>query len=121
MDEKQRVKNCIHFGETDRIPWQINFTSELGLKLMDHLNIEREEYTVLGKNIFSFNRLDDFLGNHLAYLRNRLVDSLVETEPGIFRDEWNVCWDRRIDRDIGTPVNCLLEDMNLDRLAVAEM
>jgi uroporphyrinogen decarboxylase len=120
MDEKRRVKACIHFDRTDRIPWQIGYTSELGVRLMKALGLEEEELKILGKNIFTFNRLDAFLGNHLAFIRNRAVDSVQEVQPGIFRDEWGVLWDRRLDRDIGTPVNCILEEMNLDRLYVPD-
>jgi uroporphyrinogen decarboxylase len=120
MDEKRRVKACIHFDRTDRIPWQIGYTSELGGRLMKALGLEEEELTVLGKNIFTFNRLDAFLGNHLAFIRNRAVNSVQEVKPGVFRDEWGVEWDRSIDRDIGTPVNCILEDMDLDRLDVPD-
>jgi len=120
MNEKSRVIHCIQFKKTDRVPWQIGYTSELGLRLMDALDLKAEEYVVLGRNVFTFNRLEDFLGNHLAFIRNRAVNSVREVEPDIFCDEWNVLWDRSIDRDIGTPVNCVLEDMNLDRLQVPD-
>jgi len=120
MNEKQRVKAHIHFQEADRVPWQIGCTSELGTKLMEALGLEPEEHEVLGKNIFTFNRLDDYLGNHLAFIRNRAVNSLQEVEHHIFRDEWKVLWDRSIDRDIGTPVNCILEHMDLDSLEVPD-
>jgi uroporphyrinogen decarboxylase len=120
MNEKQRVKAHIHFQDTDRIPWQIGYTSELGAKLMEALGLELDEHEVLGKNIFTFNRLDDYLGNHLAFVRNRAVNSLQEVEHYIFRDEWKVLWDRSIDRDIGTPVNCILERMDLDSLEIPD-
>jgi uroporphyrinogen decarboxylase len=120
MTEKERVKTQIHFQKPDRLPWQIGYTSELGAILMDVLGLEEEKHVVLGKNIFTFNKLDDFLGNHLAFLRNRAVDSLRDVGNLVFRDEWNVLWDRSIDRDIGTPVNCILEHMNLEALGVPD-
>jgi uroporphyrinogen decarboxylase len=116
MTEKERVERCIRFEKTDVQPWQINFTSELARKVSGALGVERPEHTVLGRNIHEFNGLDDFCGNHIAYVRNRAVNSFVEVRPGVFRDEWGVEWDRRIDKDIGVPVNCVLEDMRVERL-----
>jgi uroporphyrinogen decarboxylase len=120
MDEKQRVKACIHFSEVDRIPWQIGYTSDLGILMMEALGLKGEECMVLGRNISAFNRLDDFLGNHLAFIRNRAVNSVREVKPHVFLDEWGVLWDRSLDRDIGTPVNCVLQEMDLSRLRVPD-
>jgi uroporphyrinogen decarboxylase len=120
MREKDRIKRCIHFKKTDAVPWQINYTSELGAILMEALGLQPEEYRVLGKNLYTFNLLDDYLGNHIAYVRNRAVNSLQEVKPDLFRDEWGVLWDRSIDRDIGTPINCILADRDLDRLEIPD-
>ncbi len=110
MTEKERVKRCVRFQKTGVQPWQINFTTDLARKVVDERGIERPEHTVLGRNVY------DFCGNHIAYIRNRAVDSFVEVRPGVYRDEWGVQWDRRIDKDIGVPVNCVLEDMRLEKL-----
>jgi uroporphyrinogen decarboxylase len=107
---------CIRFEKTDLQPWQINFTTELAKRVTETLRIERPSHTVLGRNIYEFNGLDDFCGNHIAYIRNRAVNSFEEVRTGVFRDEWGVQWDRRIDKDIGVPVNCVLEDMRVERL-----
>jgi uroporphyrinogen decarboxylase len=120
VKEKERVKNCISFQTVDKVPWQINFTSELAGKVSQQLGLKSEYREVLGRNIYRYNPLDDYFGNHLVYLRGRGVNSVVEASPGIWRDEWNVLWDRRIDRDIGTPVNVVLEGMNLDNLQVPD-
>ena len=120
MPEKQRITQCVHFEPTDKIPWQINYTSEIGKRLMDILGLEPEHYEVLGKNIFTFNALDHFLGNHMAQLRARAVSSVYEVKPGIWQDEWGVLWDRSIDKDIGTPVNCLLENLQFRNLVVPD-
>ncbi len=116
MNEKQRVKDCIAFKKTDKIPWQIGYTTELGSRIMEQLNLKEERCMVLGKNIYKFNSLDAYFGNHLAFIRNRAVNSLKEIQPGFFRDEWGVVWDRRIDRDIGTPTNVVLEKPGLNNL-----
>ncbi len=120
MNEKQRIKQYIYFEHTDKIPWQINYTTEIGKRLMDAFDLEEQHYEVLGKNIFKFQELDNFLGNHLTFLRNRAVNSVKEVKPGIWQDEWGVWWDRRIDKDIGTPANCLLEDMQLNNIVVPD-
>ncbi len=112
MTEKQRIKHWIHFQSTDFIPWQLNYTSELAQRLMQEFGLDEETHHVLGKNIHRYNRLDAFLGNHIAYIRNRAVNSVTEETPGIWKDEWGVLWDRRIDRDIGVPINCVLQSGN---------
>ena len=53
--------------------------------------------------IHQYRALDDFFGNHIAYVRNRGVSSVQEVGPGMSRDEWDVVWDRRMDKDIGDP------------------
>ncbi len=116
MNEKQRVKDCIAFKQTDKIPWQIGYTTDLGSRIMEQLNLKEERCIVLGKNIYKYNSLDAYFGNHLAFIRNRAVNSLKEIQRGFFRDEWGVVWDRRIDRDIGTPVHPVLKTPNLKGL-----
>lgn len=116
MNEKQRIKECIAFKQTDKIPWQIGYTSELGNRIMEELDLKEEQYPVLDNNIYKFNNLDAYFGNHLAFIRNRAVNSLQEIQPGFFRDEWGVVWDRRIDRDIGTPVHTVLQTPSLENL-----
>ena len=114
MTENERIKRCINFKEIDRTPWHIGYTSELAKMVMKAMDIDEEEYTVLGENVLKYKKLDDFFGNHLTLIRNRAVNSMQEVRPDIWRDEWGVLWDRSIDKDIGTPVNCILEDMDLD-------
>jgi uroporphyrinogen decarboxylase len=120
MTEKERVKHCIHFENVDRPPWNIGYTSELAKKVMQSMEIKEEEHYVLGVNIYRYKKLDDFFGNHLTFIRNRAVNSIQEVRPDIWRDEWGVLWDRSIDKDIGTPVNRILADMELNRLEVPD-
>lgn len=121
MNEKQRVKDCIAFKQTDKVPWQINYTSQIGSRLMQDLGLQTQQYDVLGKNIYAFNELDNFLGNHIAArLRTRAVNSVNKIKPGMWQDEWGVVWDRTIDKDIGTPVNCPLENMELSKLVLPD-
>jgi uroporphyrinogen decarboxylase len=121
MTEKQRVKKALELGgNSGPVPWQIGYTSDLGNILMEALNLQPEKKTILGKNIYRYNKLDNFLGNHLAFLRNRAVNSVVEVKPGLFQDEWGVIWDRTVDKDIGAPVNLILEHMDFGSLQVPD-
>ncbi len=120
MTERERVKKHIHFEKTDIVPWQINCTSELARKYMVALELEKEFCDVLDKNVYEFKALDDFFGNHIAFLRNRAVNSLVELRPGFWQDEWGVLWDRTIDKDIGVPICSILDDMKLEKLRVPD-
>src|SRR4030065_1244306 len=107
MDEKTRIKECIRFKETDKIPWQINFTYVTAENLINYLNLKTKKYNVLGKNIFAYKNLNDYLGNHIAYIRNSAVNSENEIEPGIWKEEWGVIWNRKIDTYIGNVANCV--------------
>ena len=89
-------------------------------EIMVAKEIKKVEYNVLGKNIFEYNNLDDYLGNHIKYVRNRAVNSVREIKSGIVKDEWGVIWDRTADKDIGVPVNHVLEDSNLSKLKVPD-
>ncbi len=120
MTEKERVKNCIHFREVDRVPWQIDCTADMAKRIMKTFGLEERSCNVLGKNIFQYNTLNEFFGNHLSYVRVEAVNSVREIEPDIWIDEWGVLWDRSIDKDIGNPINRLLEDMNLSKLKIPE-
>ena len=41
MNEKQRVKDAIKFNETDKIPWQINYTNETARKVMEAYKLKK--------------------------------------------------------------------------------
>jgi uroporphyrinogen decarboxylase len=112
MNEKSRVQAAVQFRDTHSVPWQIDYTTELAARIMDILGLEERRRLVRGKNIYKYNALNEFLGNHLCYLRSEPVDGLREMGNDIWLDEWGVSWDRSIDRDIGTPVNTVLMQMD---------
>jgi len=120
MNEKQRIKKCINFEKTDKIPWQINYTMDIGNKITDYLQLEYQNFLTLGENIYRFNALDEFLGNHISFIRNRAIDSYKKVSDGLFKDEWGVIWDKSIDKDIGNPASTVLDDMNLKNLKVPD-
>jgi uroporphyrinogen decarboxylase len=109
MTRKERIKRCIHFKETDCIPWQVNCTSSFADRLLASLGHDPIQPGSDPLGIRKQGLLDEYLGNHIVYVRNRGVNSVREVRPGIWKDEWGVLWDRSIDRDIGTPANSPLE------------
>ena len=120
MNEKQRIKNCIHFKELDKVPWQIDYTSEIASRIIAELGLRETYLNVLGKNIFRYNVLDDYFGNHICYLRSTAANSFEEVDLNIWKDEWGVIWDRHVDRDIGTQKNIVLENLDVDALHIPD-
>jgi uroporphyrinogen decarboxylase len=120
MTEKQRIRRCIDFEKTDRVPWQINYTTQMAARLIEAFAIRTPSPRSKADGVHKYEELDAFLGNHIAYARNRGVASVREISAGIWQDEWGVLWDRRIDGDIGTPVNCPLESGDLADLSLPD-
>ncbi len=119
MNEKKRVALCVNHADTDIIPWQIDCTSEIASWLIKVFGLEGKEQPVRivhGRNIYQYNALNDYLGNHLCYVRTESSESTREVEPMIWEDEWGIRWDRSVDRDIGTPLNTLLDAMDVEKL-----
>lgn len=120
MNKKQRIKACIHHENVDRVPWQINYTSDLAARLMQEIGLDYRFGDVLGENVLKYSALDDYFDNHIAYIRNRSVRSYSEVRPGVFQDEWGVMWDRTIDKDIGIPVNVVLRNPSTEGLKIPD-
>lgn len=120
MDEKTRIKETIKYKKTDKIPWQINYTYEMGKKLLEYLKLQEPHFNILGKNVYIYNNLNNFLGNHIAYIRNEAVNSFKEINPDVWEDEWQVLWNRSIDKYIGNTVNCLLDEMDLKNIRIPD-
>ncbi len=120
MTEKEAIKKTIHFLDAGYVPWQINYTTRMGDLLVEALGLKPGPLDDGRDPLCRYDRLDDFLGNHIAYIRNRGVASVREIRAGIWRDEWGVAWDRSVDRDIGTPVNVPLASGSMGDLRVPD-
>jgi len=120
MNGRERIKGCISHSPTGEVSWQINCTKECGRRLLRDLDLVDRELLILGNNVLAFSSLDDYFGNSIVFLPTRAGNTPVEVGPGIWKDEWNVDWDRRIDRDIGSPLNCILERKQLSELIVPD-
>ncbi len=120
MNKKSRIKHTIAFKKTDLIPWQITYTKDIAEALLDLLGLEYCNLKVLDNYIMPYKNLDDYFGNHLALMHSRPINSYKEVKPGYWQDEWGVIWDRRIDKDIGNPSNCLLAEPKLGDLILPD-
>lgn len=98
MTPRERVYHAIQFRDTDVVPYQVSFTAEAKQRMVDYL---------------ADPSFESRLGNHLATVSHRRVVPWTEVEPGLFRDEWDVVWNRTIDKDIGIVCNRVLAEPNL--------
>lgn len=100
MTRKERVKLAIAHQETDFVPYQIDFTLPAFQKMQKYYN----DPDFISK-----------IGNHILGLGTAMGGE--EVKPDFWRDEWGVIWDRRVDKDIGTVCNVVIEEKrDLDRL-----
>lgn len=106
MTPRERVYKAINFEETDLVPYQVNFTAGAYQRLADYYGSPGFEAE---------------LGNHLAIISHRNLARWDEVEPGHFRDEWGVVWNRTIDKDIGVVENRVLAEPSLSEFAVPDM
>ena len=99
MTRRDRVAMAIRHQQPEIVPYHITFTIPILKTVREHFGVED---------------VDGLIGNHLACTAARPPDAWVEIEPGMWRDEFGVVWDRTIDKDIGTVVNCCLPEPTLD-------
>jgi uroporphyrinogen decarboxylase len=102
---RQRVYQAIRHEQPDCVPWHLEYTVPAQQKL--------EAY-------YGTSDLDGVLGNHLAKYRLRLPDVPVEGQPGCWRDEFGVVWDRTVDKDIGVVRQHLLGQRSLDGMILPD-
>ncbi len=95
---------AIRHQQADIVPYQINTTIPARAMLAAH---------------YGTTQLDDLLGNHIVRYKSRLEYEPL-AEPGLSRDEWGVVWNRKVDRDLGVPVNRVLADRDLGALLLPD-
>jgi len=96
---RDRVAMALRHEQPDIVPYHLSFTIPIEEKLRAHFGTED---------------LDSLIGNHAAMTSAKPPDAWTEFEPGLWRDEFGVVWDRTIDQDIGTVANCCLPEPSLD-------
>jgi uroporphyrinogen decarboxylase len=120
MTARERVRRTIHFQEVDLVPWQIDCTSEAAAQIIRLAGLFRRGAEDSDGDGATKKILHDYLGNHIWYIRSERAKGDEQVQSGIWRDEWGVVWDRRIDRDIGNPVNCVLDAWDVSRLKIPD-
>ncbi len=98
MTPRERVYAALQFKDTDIVPYEVGFTHGAYQKMVDYYGDPNFMATI---------------GNHLATTSHRKLAPWVEIQPGHFRDEWGVVWNRTIDKDIGVVENRLLPEPTL--------
>jgi uroporphyrinogen decarboxylase len=98
MNKRECVIAAIHHEKPDTTPYHLRFTSLEREKLINHTNIQNPEL---------------HFGNFIDIVR--CMDFPVETEPGLFRDEFGVVWDRHNGADIGLPRGLIFEEPDCSR------
>lgn len=99
MTPRERVYRALSFQQTDIVPYQVSLTSGARIRLAEYY----------GDPDFAVR-----INNHLAVMSHRNMAPWVEVEPGHFRDEWGVVWNRTIDKDIGVVENRVLPEPTLE-------
>ncbi|MHB0875852.1 MAG: uroporphyrinogen decarboxylase family protein [Anaerolineae bacterium] len=95
MTRRERIMTAIGHREPDRVPWHIGLTTPAADNLAAAVGVAAGE-------------LDEWMGNHLAYIEALAPDAWQEVKPGHWRDEFGVVWNRTVDPDIG-----VIEDYQL--------
>lgn len=93
MTKKERVLKALRHEQPDITPWHISFTIPILEKL---------------KKYYGREDVDEVVGNH--FLVKEAEFKWEEIKKDYWKDEFGVIWDRRINKDIGTVSNCVLEN-----------
>jgi len=99
VNNRQRVLTALNHKQPDRVPYDIRFTQKARAKMVQYY----------GDPDFASK-----LGNCFTWIRPYSEhERFVEVRPDIWKDEFGVLWDRRIDKDIGTVCNRLVTPDNV--------
>lgn len=101
MNSKERVITALKHEQPDECPYNVSFTTPAQEKMADHYG---------DKNFRSS------LGCDIEACFPAPSGAWVEIEPGYWRDEFGVIWNRTVDKDIGNPDSNVLSGADLDKL-----
>ena len=96
MSIRQRVLDALAHRQPDRVPYHVRFTKPARERMAAFYGDPDFEAT---------------LGNCLVMRRARRGQ---EVRPNVWQDQFGVQWDRRVDRDIGVPLDKLITPATLD-------
>ncbi|BAX78699.1 uroporphyrinogen decarboxylase family protein [Labilibaculum antarcticum] len=98
MTKREVVKMVLDGKKPPYVPWSFKFTVEPKEILQDYYKEED---------------LDIPLGNHILNLGSD-IGFFDEVAPNMFKDVFNVVWDRSVDKDIGMPVEVLIKEPSME-------
>jgi uroporphyrinogen decarboxylase len=99
MTKRERTNAALGHSQPDAAPWNIECTSELAGLVEDRKGIAPGSFS-------------DWAGNHCEKISYNIGGE--EIEPGHFRDEFGVVWNRTaIDKDIGVVEEYLIPEPDL--------
>ncbi len=96
---KERMRKALRHEQIDHIPTQINYTDGMGMKMMEHFNVSKQD-------------LPAFLGNHMIRVDLDHADRFSEDGKAKF-DWWGVGFDTK-EEGYFAAVSPLKENPNLD-------
>jgi len=86
MNKRERVITALEHKDTDFVPYHLRFTKPERRAFAEFTGVSDPE---------------THFGNHIDIAYS--TDFMTEPEPGMFKDEFGVVWDRRDGADIGMP------------------
>ena len=98
MTPKERVHISLNHRQPDLCPWYLELTQGAREAMIAYTGDPE---------------IADHTGSHIARCKPLAADAFVEVQPGHFRDQFGVVWNRTVDPDIGTPVGLLLPEPRL--------
>ena len=96
--KRQVIRDVLDGKKPPYTPWSFKFTEEPKAMLKRHYGVED---------------LDPVLGNHILNLGSD-IGFFEEVEKDMFKDVFGVVWDRSVDKDIGIPVEPLIQEPSLE-------
>jgi uroporphyrinogen decarboxylase len=103
VTNRERVLAAIQHRSPDKVPYDIRFTQPAHARMVEYYGDPDFEAK---------------LGNCFTWLRpHRPEGRYAQVDPNLWRDEFGVEWDRRIDKDIGIVCNRLVTPENVESFA----
>jgi uroporphyrinogen decarboxylase len=103
VTNRERVLAAVGHRRPDKVPYDIRFTQPARAAMAEY---------------YGDPDFESKLGNCFTWLRPHPPEErFVEVDPDVWRDEFGVRWDRRVDQDIGVVCNRLVTPENVKSFA----
>jgi uroporphyrinogen decarboxylase len=103
VTNRERVLAAVQHRTPDKVPYDIRFTQPAHARMVEY---------------YGDPEFEQKLGNCFTWLRPHPPGARhTQVRPDLWRDEFGVEWDRRIDKDIGVVCNRLIAPANVETCA----